>query len=97
MFVQVMVAVENITFGFCHGISSSTPSLLYIVFKRIRDVVVNHQPYVFFIHPHTKSRGGHHNLDLVGYKSILVGDFVVGIHFAVERKCGQAVSVQFLR
>ena len=48
-------------------------------------VIMDDKLDVLFIHAHSKCRGGHYRPHLIVHEGILVGNFVVGIHLAVER------------
>ena len=93
--VQIIVIEQNVTLCKQARIPSGTPCFLNIVFKRIGNIIVNNQLDVFFINAHTESRGGNNDFHLIVYKRFLICDFLIRVHFPVERFCRKAIARQF--
>ena len=91
MLVQVVVAVEDVAAGMQMGVAAGASRLLYVVLQRIGDIVMDHQPHVALVHAHAEGRRGDDDAHLVVHEGLLVGDLLVGIHLAVERKGPKAV------
>ena len=89
--VQIAVAVEDVAAGMQMGVAAGAPRLLYVVLQRIGDVVMNHQPHVALVHTHAEGRRGDDDAYMVVHEGLLVGDFLVRIHLAVEGKGPEAV------
>ena len=52
------------------GVTARTTSLLHVVLQRIGNVIVDNQPYVFFVHSHPKGGGGHNSAYFIGHKVV---------------------------
>ena len=89
--VQIAVAVEDVAAGMQMGVAAGASRLLYVVLQRIGDVVMNHQPHVALVHTHAEGRRGYDDAYMVVHEGLLVGDFLVRIHLAVEGKGPEAV------
>ena len=86
MLVKVAVIIEDVAFGFAFWVASGTSCFLNVIFQRVGNVIVNHHAHVFLVDTHAKGGCGHHGHHPVGNEIVLVGDFLVGVHFTVKRQ-----------
>ena len=92
--VEVVVAVEHVAGGFGMGVASCASGFLDVVFERVADVEVYHQPYVSFVHPHAKGVGGYDDLHLVFHEGLLVLNLFCSLHAAIEGERRDAVGLE---
>ena len=75
-------------------ITPRSSCLLYIVFKRIRDIIMYYQTYIFLIDSHTKSRCSHNHTHPIIHERILIGYFFIRIHLAIKRQSNKSITRQ---
>ena len=94
MLVQIVVAEQNVALGVELRVTSGASGLLHVILQRVGNVIVDHHAHILFIYSHAERGCCHDGSHLVVHEGILVGDFVVGIHFAVEGQRGKTVAGQ---
>ena len=94
MLVQIVVAEQNVALGVELRVTSGASGLLHVILQRVGNVIVDHHAHILFIYSHAERGCCHDGPHLVVHEGILVGDFVVGIHFAVEGQRGKTVAGQ---
>ena len=97
MLIQIVVVEQDVALRRNGRVPAGAARLLDVVFQRVGDIVVDHQPHVLFIHAHPKSGGCDDDPDLSPDEGVLVGDLVCGIHLPVVRPSGKAVASQLFR
>ena len=70
-FLQVFVCIKGYALAFS-AISTGTSGFLIIPFQTLRNIVVNHKPYIRFVYSHTKCDSRHNNVYLFHQKVILI-------------------------
>ena len=95
--VEVILIKKHVAVGFKVRITPGAAGFLQVVFKRCRNVIVNDQSHVFFVHAHPKSVCGSDHLSCPRKKRFLMLDLKRRVHLAVVGKGLKAFSSELFR
>ena len=79
MFVQIVVAEQDVALGVEFRVTPGTSGLLHVILQRVGNVVVNHHTHVLFIYSHAECGCCHDGSHLVVHEGVLVGDFAYAV------------------